>query len=56
VPAARPRRPITIYECDLCGTRNLSEQRCNDCSTFMRRIGIGGCCPICLLTELQEAL
>ncbi len=47
VPAATPRRPITVYECDGCGTRAVGEQRCADCSTFMRRIGIGGCCPSC---------
>lgn len=47
VPAARPRRPITIYECDGCGARALGQQRCDQCSTFMRRIGIGGTCPSC---------
>jgi len=56
VPAARPRRPITIYECGHCGARALGEQRCDDCSTFMRRIGYGGNCPCCdepvAITEL----
>ncbi|MBA3282397.1 MAG: hypothetical protein H0U29_09230 [Acidimicrobiia bacterium] len=47
VPAKRPRRPITIYECGDCGTRALGQQRCDECSTFMRRIGIGGLCPCC---------
>ena len=47
VPATTPRRPITVYECDGCGARAVGEQRCDDCSTFMRRIGIGGCCPSC---------
>jgi hypothetical protein len=47
IPKARPRRPITVYECDSCGERSLGEQRCETCSTFMRRIGIGGCCPAC---------
>ncbi len=47
VPAARPRRPITVYECDGCGERSLGEQRCDDCGTFMRRIGLGGACPNC---------
>ena len=47
VPAGRPRQPITVYECDDCGTRALGEQRCNECSTFMRRIGYGGSCPHC---------
>ena len=47
VPAARPKRPITVYECDTCDSRALGEQRCDDCNTWMRRVGIGGCCPAC---------
>ena len=47
LPPARPRKPITVYECDTCGTRALGEQRCEDCGTFMRRIGYGGHCPSC---------
>jgi hypothetical protein len=47
VPVARPRRPITVYECDDCGARALGEQYCQTCATFMRRVGIGGCCPSC---------
>jgi hypothetical protein len=34
VPAARPRRQITIYECPDCGERALGEQRCDSCHTF----------------------
>jgi hypothetical protein len=33
IPKARPRRPITVYECDSCGERALGEQRCETCST-----------------------
>ena len=47
VPAAQPRRPITVYECATCGHRALGQQRCNDCHTFMTRIGHGGHCPSC---------
>jgi hypothetical protein len=47
VPAARPRRPITVYECPDCGGRLLGEQRCDDCATFTRRVGLGGTCPDC---------
>lgn len=47
VPAARPRRPITVYECPDCGGRLLGEQRCPDCATFTRRVGLGGTCPDC---------
>jgi hypothetical protein len=36
-----------VYECDTCGARALGEQRCEECSTFMRRIGLGGLCPAC---------
>jgi hypothetical protein len=47
VPKSRPRRPITVYECDGCGARALGQQRCDTCSTFMRKIGVGGECPHC---------
>jgi hypothetical protein len=62
IPKNRPRRPITIYECDRCGTRALGDQYCPDCSTFMRKIGLGGECPHCAeplaVTELlaQEVI
>jgi predicted nucleic acid-binding Zn ribbon protein len=44
---AQPRRPITVYECDSCGERAVGEQRCDTCGTFMRKAGLGGCCPSC---------
>ena len=47
VPARVSRVPMTVYECDGCGARDVGEQRCPDCSTFMRRLGIGGACPCC---------
>ena len=47
VPAGSRRMPMTVYECDGCGTRAVGEQRCADCSSFMRRVGIGGACPGC---------
>jgi len=47
VPAARPRRDYTIYECPDCGERLYGEQRCDQCGSFARRIGIGGPCPHC---------
>jgi hypothetical protein len=63
IPDSRhPRRPITVYECDACGNRAVGEQRCADCSTFMRKIGLGGECPHCAepvaVTELlsQEVI
>jgi len=46
-PPPGPRRPVTVYECDTCGTRALGSQRCDDCGTFMRRVGLGGLCPHC---------
>jgi hypothetical protein len=42
-----PRRPHTVYQCDTCDTRQLGNQRCEDCGTFMRRVGYGGLCPSC---------
>lgn len=47
VTPAGSRRPHTVYECDDCGGRALGEQRCEDCGVFMRRVGLGGCCPSC---------
>ncbi len=47
VPAPRPLRPLTVYECETCGTRSVGEQRCEGCGTFMRRVGLGGRCPHC---------
>ena len=47
IPGARPRRPGTVYECGSCGSRALGNQRCDQCGTFMRRAGTGGCCPSC---------
>ena len=47
VPTAQPRRPVTVYECDGCGTRELEIQRCEKCGTFMRRVGLGGLSPCC---------
>ena len=47
VAKGRPRKPITVYECDGCGARAVGDQRCEECQTFMRRIGIGGSCPNC---------
>jgi hypothetical protein len=47
VPAAASRMPLTVYECDGCSLRAVGEQRCDECSSFMRRVGIGGACPHC---------
>ncbi|GAC1365208.1 MAG: hypothetical protein NVSMB32_08490 [Actinomycetota bacterium] len=47
VPPNSPRRPFTFYECEACGTRSVGNQRCEDCGSFMRRIGLGGRCPHC---------
>ena len=47
VPAGRPRRPLTVYECEACRTRAVGNQHCEGCGSFMRRVGLGGCCPYC---------
>jgi predicted nucleic acid-binding Zn ribbon protein len=47
VPATASRVPLTVYECDGCGVRTVGSQRCAGCSSFMRRVGIGGACPSC---------
>jgi hypothetical protein len=46
VPAATGRS-MTVYACDACGDRAVGEQRWDECSTFMRRLGLGGACPSC---------
>jgi hypothetical protein len=46
--AAQPVvKATTVYECDGCGNRYLGVQRCEDCNTFARKVGPGGCCPHC---------
>jgi hypothetical protein len=47
IPAARPRRDYTVYECPDCGERLYGEQRCPGCGSFARRVGLGGPCPHC---------
>lgn len=47
LPPARPHRAGTVYECPECDTRLLGAQRCDDCGTFMRRLGPGGLTPCC---------
>jgi hypothetical protein len=37
----------TVYECPSCETHALGQQRCAECNTFTRRIGLGGNCPEC---------
>ena len=58
LPPARPHRPITVYECDGCGARAVGRQRCEDCGTFMRKLGLGGPGPHCdepvAVTELLD--
>jgi hypothetical protein len=47
LPARRPARDCTIYQCGDCGQRYLGQQRCEDCGRFCRSIGPGGPCPHC---------
>jgi len=47
IPAARPRRDYTVYECPGCSERLLGEQRCPGCGIFAARLGTGGPCPHC---------
>jgi hypothetical protein len=61
---AAPRHPVVakasiVYECGSCGTRLIGIQRCEDCNTWARRVGPGGCCPHCdepvAVSDLIEA-
>ncbi len=48
----------TVYECPSCELRSVGEQRCGECNTFGRALGLGGHCPDCdsvlLLSDLLE--
>ena len=47
LPAAKPRKDHTVYACPDCEARSLGTQYCEDCHTFMRRLGYGGISPCC---------
>lgn len=47
VPAGTVRRDVSAYECDSCGSRQHGQQRCPDCNTFGRSLGLAGTCPHC---------
>jgi hypothetical protein len=47
LPAAQPRKDHTFYQCPTCDARLLGSQFCEDCHTFMRRLGPGGLTPCC---------
>lgn len=47
LPVPQPRRPRTVYACETCGARSLGSQFCEECRTFMNRVGIGAPCPFC---------
>lgn len=44
---SRGRLPITVYACAGCGARALGRQRCGQCGSPMRKVGLGGACPHC---------
>jgi hypothetical protein len=46
----------TVYECPACQTRLLEDQRCAECNTFARVVGLGGHCPECDAVVLLEDL
>jgi hypothetical protein len=47
LPAARSRKDHTVYQCPDCEARQIGSQFCDDCHSFMRRLGAGGTCPSC---------
>ena len=47
LPAARSSKDHTVYQCPDCDARLLGSQFCEDCRTFMRRLGAGGLSPCC---------
>ena len=64
LPPRRRRAEVTVYACDACGLRALGVQRCEECGSFMRKVGLGGSCPECdspvaisdLLDEIPSGL
>ncbi|MGQ0680338.1 MAG: hypothetical protein ACT4OM_11915 [Actinomycetota bacterium] len=46
-PPTRPRRGLSVYECEGCGKRSLGYERCEQCRKFLRKLGLGGSCPYC---------
>ena len=52
----RRRSESTVYECPICEERQVGCQRCDDCHTFMRRVGIGGISPCCEMAVTFEEL
>jgi hypothetical protein len=47
VPSKGAKRAVTVYMCATCDTRALGAQRCEECNTFMRALGVGAPCPCC---------
>jgi len=47
VPTGAVRRDVSAYQCDSCGNRQHGQQRCPDCNTFGRSLGLAGTCPHC---------
>ncbi len=47
LPKPTSRRNTTIYQCPICDTRYLGDQRCDECNCFCTRLGPGGMCPCC---------
>jgi hypothetical protein len=48
----------TVYECSVCGDRQVGERRCVQDNVFCRALGLGGRCGECdepiLLADLLE--
>ena len=45
--ASRLPKTAIVYQCPECDARLLGSQFCEDCHTFMRRLGAGGLSPCC---------
>jgi hypothetical protein len=60
--ASRLPKTAIVYQCPVCETRLLGQQRCDECGVFGKRLGPGGPCPHCdevvaisdLLAELRS--
>jgi hypothetical protein len=53
-------REATVYKCPTCSERYLGENRCDECNTFCKSLGLGIACAECdttiLLNDILDEL
>lgn len=41
IPPRGQKRSMTVYECEHCASRELGVQRCEECNSWRRAVGVG---------------